>query len=122
MLVRHIPKLVHLGDADEPVTVGGVKGAQFRVVVEDDLPKDYVPYCSQGVMGEGSPDCVDLVPLSDGVPLTFVVGIKETITVLKDVEGEMLTIDFGAGEPGTKFSQVATQGQKAVDSIEWRSS
>jgi hypothetical protein len=65
---------------------------------------------------------VDTVPLSNGVPLTFVVGIKETVSVLEDVKGETLTIDFGAGEPGTKFDQVATEGQEVVESMKWTGS
>ena len=103
------------------VTVGGVKGVQVRVLVENDLPKDYFPYCFKGVMG-GPPDCVDIVPLSDGVPLTFVQGIKENVIVLEDMKGETMTIDFGAGEPGTKFDQVAIEGQKVMDSIKWTGS
>src|SRR5215217_9115218 len=75
----------------KPVTVGGVKGVQLRVLVENDLPKDYFPYCFKGVMG-GPPDCVDIVPLSDGVPLTFVQGIKENVIVLEDMKGETMTI------------------------------
>jgi hypothetical protein len=108
-------------DKPEPVTVGGAKGVRFHVVVIDDLPKDYDPYCFEGVMG-GPPDCVDIVPLSIGIPLAFVKGIKETVIVLEDVKGETMTIDFGAGEPGTNFDQVATEGQKVVDSIKWTGS
>jgi hypothetical protein len=92
------------------------------VVVVEDLPKEYSPYCFQGVMGEDPPDCVDIVPLSIGIPLAFVKGIKETVIVLEDVKGETMTIDFGAGEPGTKFDQVATEGQKVVDSMKWTGS
>jgi hypothetical protein len=108
-------------DKPKPVTVGGVKGVRFHVVVVDDLPKDYSPYCFQGVMG-ASPDCVDIVTLSIGIPLAFVQGIKENVIVLEDVKGEPMTIDFGAGEPGTKFDQVATEGQKVVDSMKWTGS
>jgi hypothetical protein len=109
-------------DKPKPVTVGGAKGVRFRVVVVEDLPKEYSPYCFQGVMGEDPPDCVDIVPLSIGIPLAFVKGIKETVIVLEDVKGETMTIDFGAGEPGTKFDQVATEGQKVVDSMKWTGS
>ena len=108
-------------DKPTPVTVGGVKGVRFRVVVVEDLPKDYSPYCFQGVMGEDPPDCVDIVPLSND-PLAFVMWIKETVIVLEDVKGETMTIDFGAGEPGTKLDQVATEGQKVVDSMRWTGS
>src|SRR5215210_5869595 len=43
----------------EPVTLGGVKGEQFDVLVED-LPKDYSGQCYTG-----RSDCVDIAPLSD---------------------------------------------------------
>jgi len=65
---------------------------------------------------------VDIVPLSDGIPFTFVVGVNETVSVLEDVKGETLTIDFGAGAPGTKYDQVATEGQKVVESMKWTGS
>lgn len=73
-------------------------------------------------MGEDPPYCVDIVPLSDGVPLTFVKGTKENVLLLEDVKGETMTIDFGASELGTNFDQAATEGQKVVDSMEWRGS
>jgi hypothetical protein len=44
-------------DKPEPVTVGGVKGQQFDVVVED-MPEDY--------SAVGGADCVDLFILSTG--------------------------------------------------------
>ena len=49
-------------------------------------------------------------------------GIKENVIARKDVKGETMTIDFGAGERGTKFDQVATEGQKVVDSMKWTGS
>src|SRR5918995_6872608 len=49
----------------EPVTVGGVKGVEFDMVVGD-LPKGYNPTCSSIV---GNPNCVDLVRLSTGEEL-----------------------------------------------------
>jgi hypothetical protein len=108
-------------DKPKPVTVGGVKGVQVHVDVGE-LPKDYYGYCFQGVVGEEPPDCVDIVPLSIGIPLAFVKGVKERVTILENVKGETVTIDFGAGAPGTKFDQVATEGQKVVDSIKWMAS
>ena len=55
----------------EPVTVGGVKGVQFDVVVGD-LPKGYNRTCSSIV---GNPNCVDLVRLSTGEQFS---SLKET--------------------------------------------
>jgi hypothetical protein len=71
--------------------------------------------------------CLDIAALGDftaytGIPLAYVEGVKERFTVLEDVKGETVTIDFGAGGPGTKFDQVATEGQKVVDSIKWMAS
>jgi hypothetical protein len=49
----------------EPVTVGGVKGEQFDVVVED-LPEDYPGACHTIV---GTEECVDLFKLSTDYPV-----------------------------------------------------
>ena len=56
----------------EPVSVGGVKGVQFDVVVGD-LPQDYSPICTSIV---GNPNCVDLFRLSTGGPILLVEGEK----------------------------------------------
>ena len=99
----------------KPVTIGGVKGEQFDVVV--DVPKDYYGAC-------GSGSCLDIVAFdnctaSTGDPLAFAEGVKERVIVLDDVKGETVTIDFGAGDPGTKFDEYAPEGQKLVESIKW---
>ncbi|CAA9461093.1 MAG: hypothetical protein AVDCRST_MAG58-2592 [uncultured Rubrobacteraceae bacterium] len=46
----------------QPVTLGGIKGEQLDVLVED-LPQDYYGLC-----GEGVSDCVDIAPLSNDEP------------------------------------------------------
>jgi putative transposon-encoded protein len=102
----------------ESVTVGGEKGVQLDLVV--DVPKDYHGKCGTG-------GCLDIAALGDftaktGVNLAYLEGVKERVTVLEDVKGETVTIDFGAGDLGTKFDQVATEGQKVVDSIKWTGS
>ena len=100
----------------EPVTIGGVKGVQLDMVVEDP-PKDYYAMCNSKL---GITDCVDVVAL-EGFPfLAFEEGIKERVIVLEDVKGETVTIDFGAAEP--KFDEFAPEGQKVVDSIKWTGS
>ena len=70
---------------------------------------------------------MDIAALGDftaktGVNLAYLEGVKERVSVLEDVKGETVTIDFGAGDLGTKFDQVATEGQKVVDSMKWTSS
>jgi putative transposon-encoded protein len=102
----------------KPVTIGGVKGEQFDVVV--DVPKDFSGTCGTG-------GCLDIAALgeftlSTGIPLAFAEGVKERVIVLDDVKGETVTIDFGAGNPGTKFDEYAPEGQKLVDSIKWTGS
>lgn len=113
---RHHPYLKT--SKPKPVTIGGVKGEQFDVVV--DVPKDY-----SGVCGTGG--CLDIAALgeftaSTGIPLAFAEGVKERVIVLDDVKGETVTIDFGAGAPGTRFEEYAPEGQKVVDSIKWTGS
>jgi hypothetical protein len=98
----------------EPVTVGGVKGLQFDVVVGD-LPKGYNPTCSTIV---GNPNCVDLFRLSTGEPIFLVEGEKAGVIVLEDVEGETVTIGFVS--PASEFGEHAPEAQKVIDTVKWR--
>jgi hypothetical protein len=97
----------------EPVTVGGVKGLQFDVVVGD-LPKGYNPTCSTIV---GNPNCVDNFRLSTGWPIFVAEGEKVHVTVLKNVEGE--TVSIGFSSPPTEFDEFAPHAQKVMDSVKW---
>ena len=100
----------------EPVTVGGVKGLQFDVVVGD-LPQNYYTTCTSIV---GNPNCVDLFRLSIGEPILLVEGDKAGVIVLEDVEGETVTIGFVS--PASEFGELAPEAQKVLDSVEWRGS
>jgi hypothetical protein len=100
----------------EPVTVGGVKGLQFEVVVGD-RPQYYIPTCKYIV---GTPNCVDLFRVSTGGPILLVEGDKVGVIVLKDVEGETVTIGFVS--PASEFGEFAPEAQKVLDSVEWRGS
>ena len=100
----------------EPVTVGGVKGLQFDVVVGD-RPQYYIPICTSIV---GNPNCVDLFRLSTGGPIFLVEGEKAGVIVLEDVEGETVTIGFVS--PASEFGEFAPEAQKVLDSVEWRGS
>jgi len=92
----------------EPVTVGGVKGVQFDVVVE--VPEDY-----SGVCGS---DCVGLFRLSTGIRVSLFEGDKVRLIVLDDVKGETVTI--GLVSPATEFDEFAPEAQKVIDTVEWR--
>jgi hypothetical protein len=100
----------------EPVTVGGVKGLQFDVVVGD-RPQNYIPICTSIV---GNPNCVDLFRLSTGGPILLVEGDKAGVIVLEDVEGETVTIGFVS--PASEFGELAPEAQKVLESVEWRGS
>ena len=100
----------------EPVTVGGVKGLQFDVVVGD-RPQYYIPICTSIV---GNPNCVDLFRLSTGEPILLVEGDKAGIIVLEDVECETVTIGFVS--PASEFGEHAPEAQKVLESVEWRGS
>ena len=97
----------------EPVTVGGVKGLQFDVVVGD-LPQYYIPTCTSII---GNPNCVDLARLSTGGPILLVEGDKAGVIVLEDVEGETVAIGFYS--PATKFDEHAPEAQKVIDTVKW---
>jgi len=100
----------------EPVTVGGVKGLQFDVVVGD-RPQNYIPVCTSMV---GNPNCVDLFRLSTGAPILLVEGEKAGVIVLEDVEGKTVTIGFVS--PASEFEEFVPEAQKVLDSVEWRGS
>jgi hypothetical protein len=97
----------------EPVTVGGVKGLQFEVVVGD-RPQNYIPKCTSIV---GTPNCVDLFRLSTGGPILLLEGDKVGGIVLEDVGGE--TVEIGFFSPASEFGELAPEAQKVLDSVEW---
>ena len=100
----------------EPVTVGGVKGLQFEVVVGD-RPQYYIPTCTSII---GNPNCVDLFRLSTGGRIYLTEGDKAGTIVLEDLEGETVTIGFVS--PASEFGEFAPEAQKVLDSVEWRGS
>jgi hypothetical protein len=98
-------------DKPEPVTVGGVKGEQFDVVVAD-LPEDYSSVCGS--------DCVGIVRLSTGSQAILAAGYKLRLIVLEDVQGE--TVGLGLVSPASTFDEFAPKAQKVVDTVKWRDS
>ena len=93
----------------EPVTVGGVKGVQIDVLVED-LPQD--------VYGRCGVECVDIAPLSGGErDVFFKEANKRRVIVLEDVKGETVYIDFST--PVVLFDKFAPEAQKVVESVKW---
>src|SRR5918995_2248869 len=91
----------------QPVTLGGVKGEQLDVLVED-LPKDYSSLCGPG--------CVDIAPVSnDQNAAEFREVYKRKVFVLEDVKGDTVMLWF-AGPPDT-FDKFAPKSQKVVDSV-----
>jgi hypothetical protein len=98
----------------EPVTVGGVKGLQFDVVLGD-LPQTYIGTCTSIV---GQPNCVDLARLSTGGPIFLAEGDKVRVIVLEDLEGETVTIGFFS--PASEFEEFVPEAQKVIDTVKWR--
>jgi hypothetical protein len=95
----------------EPITVGGVKGKQFDVVVED-LPEDYYGVCGQ--------DCVDMTKVADGRVLFQPKEERTRLIVLEDVEGETVTVALHSQT--TEFDEFTPEAQKVVTSVKWTSS
>ncbi len=95
-------------DKPEPVAVGGVKGEQFEVVVEN-LPEDY-----PSVSGA---DCVNIFTLSTGITVCQGEEEKVRLTVLEDVKGETVTI--GSASPVTEFEEFLPEAQKVLDTVKW---
>ena len=98
----------------QPVTLGGVKGEQLEVLVEE-LPKDYYGLCGT--------DCVDIAPVSNDeyeAEAYFREVSKRRVFILEDVKGDTVMIWF-AGAPET-FDKFAPRAQKVVDSVKWSGS
>jgi hypothetical protein len=95
----------------QPVSVGGVKGEQFEVLV-DHLPKDPNGYCGT--------DCLDIFNQSSNQIGYFKEVNKRKVIVLEDVKGDTVVIWF-AGPPDT-FDKFAPEAQKVVDSVKWSGS
>jgi hypothetical protein len=98
----------------EPVTVGGVKGVQLDVVVED-LPEDHFGVCGS--------DCVDLfanLSTVSALPVFQVEGDKMRLIVLEGVKGFGAKITYTS--PTTEFDEFAPEAQKVIDTVEWTGS
>src|SRR5215213_11027353 len=96
----------------KPVTVGGVKGEQFEVLV-DHLPKNPNGYCGS--------DCLDIFNQSGGDRIGyFTEGRKRKVFVLEDVKGDTVVIWYAA--PLDVFDEFAPEAQKVVDSVKWSGS
>jgi hypothetical protein len=96
-------------DKPEPITVGGVEGVQFDVLVKD-LPEDYYGVCGRG--------CVDIFNLSGGEQTTYFYEThKRRVIVLEDVEDDTVTIAFSSH--ADNFDEFAPEAQEMVDSVKW---
>ena len=84
----------------EPISVGGVNGVQFDLVVAN-LQKD--------------DSCVDIFKLSTGGPSEACVFKKARYIVLEDVKGVPVVIQYG-DENVDEFVPVA---EKVLESVEW---
>jgi hypothetical protein len=100
-------------DKPQQVTVGGIKGEQFDVVIGD-LPKDY----PEGLCAPS--DCVQLTVGSVGEDWAVEEGNKDRVTVLEDVKGQEVIIDFGS--PATEFDEYWPEAEKVVKSVKWKGS
>jgi hypothetical protein len=98
-------------DKPKPITVGGVKGEQFDVVLGD-LPEGY-----SGVCGS---DCVGLFRLSTGSHVILGEGYKLRLIVVEDLKGE--TVTMGYASRATDFDEFAPEAQKVIDTVKWAGS
>jgi hypothetical protein len=91
----------------ESVSVGGIKGEQFDLVV--DAPEDYY--------GECGTDCTDMWRLSTGEAAWFHEGDKIRLIILDDVKGDPMEIDIVTS--ASEFDEFLPEAQKVVDSVKW---
>jgi hypothetical protein len=108
--IRALDVYAEISKTSKPqqVTVGGVKGEQFEVLV-DHLPKDPNGYCGS--------DCLDIFNQSSNQIGYFTEVNKRKVIVLGDVKGDTVVIWY-AGPPDT-FDKFAPKAQKVVDSVKW---
>ena len=93
----------------EPITVGGVEGVQFDVLVKD-LPEDYYGVCGRG--------CVDVFSLSGGEQTTYFYEFhKRRVVVLEDVQDDTVTIAFSSD--ADNFDEFAPEAKKVLDTVKW---
>ena len=90
------------------VTVGGVEGERFDVVVGE-LPEDYLGICGR--------DCVATIRFSDGTRLSHPKGGKWRLIVLEDVDGETVEVIFGSR--ASDFDEFAPEAQEVINTVEW---
>jgi len=83
-----------------PVTVGGVKGVQFDVIVANLQKGD---------------SCVDIFKLSTGGPSEACVFKKARYIVLEDVKGVPVVIQYGDED----FDGFVPVAEKVLESVEW---
>jgi hypothetical protein len=96
----------------EPVTVGGVKGEQLEVLVEN-LPQDYSGMCGS--------ECVDIASLSSvQASVLYREPNKRRVIILEDVKGDRVYLDFSS--PIDAFDEYMPEAQKVVDSVKWSGS
>jgi hypothetical protein len=95
----------------KPARVGGVKGKQFDVVVED-LPQDYHGACGS--------DCVDIFSSSGAGWIALKEGDKGHVIILEDVKGETGTI--GIASHSRDFDEFAPEAEKVLESVTWTGS
>jgi hypothetical protein len=96
----------------EPVTVGGVKGEQFDVLVEN-LPQDYSGMCGS--------ECVDIASLSSGqASVLYREPNKRRVIILEDVKGDRVYLDFSS--PIDAFDEYMPEAQKVLDTVKWAGS
>jgi hypothetical protein len=98
-------------DKPKPITVGGVKGEQFDVVLGD-LPEGYAGVCGS--------DCVVLFRLSTGSQVILGEGYKLRLIVVEDLKGE--TVTMGYASRATDFDEFAPEAQKVIDTVKWAGS
>ena len=93
-----------------PVTVGGVKGVQFDVVLANQ------PRNRKGVCGNTT-QCLDIFALSTGGPSEVFHTKKAHYIVLKDVKDVPVVIYYD--EEAEDFDKFVPVAKKVLQSVEW---
>ena len=97
----------------EPVTVGGVKGVQFDVVLTN-LPVNHEGLCGKPAY------CLDIFALSTGGPSEVYYQKKNCFIVLESVDGVPVVIQYEDSKD--VFDEFVPIAEKVLKSVQWTGS
>ncbi|MDP9439791.1 MAG: hypothetical protein M3P49_13800 [Actinomycetota bacterium] len=112
-LVAWLQRHPYVGiEEPEPVSIGGISGK--RLGAEVDVPEGYRDVREGGC----AVPCIPLLRLGRGSVTHITEKGKDSLIVLKDVEGETVVVIISA--PADKLDEFLPDAQKVLRNVEWK--